>query len=124
VIPSQIRQLFQNLISNALKFSKKDVRPVITIGHKFIKRENIHSDELWPADVYLQLSFKDNGIGFRQEYAEKIFNLFDRLNSTSAYEGTGMGLAICKKIAENHGGTIYASSEPGKGAEFTFVIPA
>lgn len=124
VVPSQMRQLFQNLVSNALKFSKKEVPPEITIRHKFIKRENIQSGSLWPADEYLQLSFKDNGIGFSQEYAEKIFNLFDRLNSTTDYEGTGMGLAICKKIAENHGGTISASSEPGRGSEFIVVIPA
>lgn len=124
IIPSQMQQLFQNLISNALKFSRKEVPPEIVIKHKFIKRENIHNDDLWPADEYLQLSFTDNGIGFRQEYAEKIFTLFNRLNNTTAYEGTGMGLAICKKIAENHGGTIAASSEEGKGAEFTVLIPA
>ena len=124
VIPSQMRQMFQNLLSNALKFSKKSVAPEISIQHKFIRQENIHSEELWPADTYLQISFKDNGIGFEQEYAEKIFNLFDRLNSTSAYEGTGMGLAICKKIAENHGGTISASSKLEKGTEFSVIIPA
>jgi PAS domain S-box-containing protein len=124
VIPSQMRQLFQNLLSNALKFSRKEVPPEIIIQHKYIKREDIHSDELWPASEYLQLSFKDNGIGFRQEYAEKIFNLFDRLNSTSTYEGTGIGLAFCKRIAENHGGTISASSEPEKGSEFIVIIPA
>jgi PAS domain S-box-containing protein len=124
VIPSQMQQLFQNLLSNALKFSKKEVPPEITIQHEFIKRENTHSDDLWPTNEYLQISFNDNGIGFKQEYAEKIFNLFDRLNSTSAYEGTGIGLAVCKKIVENHGGTITARSEPGKGSEFTILIPA
>jgi PAS domain S-box-containing protein len=124
IIPSQMRQLFQNLISNALKFSKKEVPPEIIVQYKFLNREDIPTDELWPADEYLQLTFKDNGIGFKQEYAEKIFNLFDRLNSSSSYEGTGMGLAICKKIVENHGGRISASSELGVGSEFTIVIPA
>jgi signal transduction histidine kinase len=107
-----------------LKFSKKEVPPEIIIQHQFIKRETIQSNELWPANEYLQLSFKDNGIGFEPKYAKKIFNLFDRLNTKSEYEGTGIGLAFCKRIVENHGGTIAASSEPGKGAEFTVVIPA
>jgi signal transduction histidine kinase len=124
VIPAQIRQLFQNLVSNSLKFSKKEVPPEIIIQHQFIKRETIQANELWPANEYLQLSFKDNGIGFEPKYAKKIFNLFDRLNTKNEYEGTGIGLAFCKRIVENHGGTIAASSEPGKGAEFTVVIPA
>jgi signal transduction histidine kinase len=118
-----MRQLFQNLISNSIKFSKKEEPPVINITHKYVTEVNT-KEKLWPADQYLQIAVEDNGIGFEQEHAEKIFHLFDRLHSKAAYEGTGLGLAICKKIAENHGGTIIAQSEAGKGSIFTLVIPA
>ncbi|HEX8333031.1 MAG TPA: PAS domain S-box protein [Segetibacter sp.] len=123
IIPSQMRQLFQNLISNSIKFSKKEDPPVLNITHEYLPEVNTE-EKLWPADQYLQIKVADNGIGFEQEHAEKIFHLFDRLHSKSAYEGTGLGLAICKKIAENHGGTIIAQSQPGKGSIFTLIIPA
>ncbi|HEV7348772.1 PAS domain S-box protein [Telluribacter sp.] len=124
VIPSQMGRLFQNLISNSLKFSRKEEAPLITITWEFLDKEMVDSDEIWPAEQYLQIQFRDNGIGFEQEYAERIFNLFDRLHNKSTYEGTGVGLAICRKIVENHGGTIKAQSSPGEGAEFTIIIPA
>jgi PAS domain S-box-containing protein len=124
VIPSQMGRLFQNLISNALKFSKKEEAPLITITSAFLERANVNDEGLWPAEQYLRMQFKDNGIGFEQENAERIFNLFDRLHARSAYEGTGVGLAICRKIAENHGGIIKARATPGEGAEFTIVLPA
>ncbi|HYO21366.1 MAG TPA: PAS domain S-box protein [Flavisolibacter sp.] len=124
VIPTQMGRLFQNLISNSLKFSRKLEPPVITIASAFLDKTKMKEEGLWPSEQYLQLDFKDNGIGFEQEYAERIFNLFDRLHGRSAYEGTGVGLAICRKIAENHGGTIKARSVPGEGAEFTIIIPA
>ncbi|MFN2440823.1 MAG: PAS domain S-box protein, partial [Chitinophagaceae bacterium] len=122
VIPSQMKRLFQNLISNSLKFSKEGVTPEININYEYIKKETVDED-LWPAEQYLQLRFKDNGIGFHQEHAARIFNLFDRLHTRHAFEGTGLGLAICKKIAENHGGTLKAYSKPGEGAEFSLIIP-
>jgi PAS domain S-box-containing protein len=122
IIPSQMQRLFQNLISNSLKFSKGNQVPEITIICDYLKKELV-DDDVWPAEQYLRVRFIDNGIGFEQEYAERIFNLFDRLHTRSAYEGSGLGLAICKKIAENHGGTLKAKSEPGKGAEFTLLIP-
>jgi PAS domain S-box-containing protein len=125
VIPSQIRQLFQNLISNAIKFSKPDVTPEITISHQYISRTEADGDpalELAPA--YVKILVSDNGIGFRQEYAEKIFGLFTRLHGRSVYEGSGLGLTICKRIAENHGGTIHAESKPGQGSTFTVILPA
>ena len=124
VIPMQMGRLFQNLISNSLKFSRKDVTPLIEITSEYLDKGKVNEEGLWPSEQYLQLHFKDNGIGFEQEYAEKIFNLFDRLHGRSSYEGTGVGLAICRKIAENHGGTIKAKSAPGEGAEFTIIIPA
>jgi PAS domain S-box-containing protein len=108
VVPTQIGQLFQNLITNSLKFSRREETPLITISSTFIEKSKVNEEGLWPAEQYLQMQFRDNGIGFEEEYAERIFNLFDRLHSRSAYEGTGVGLAICRKIAENHGGIIKA----------------
>jgi PAS domain S-box-containing protein len=124
MIPAQMRQLFQNVLSNAIKFSRKGIPPVIDINCQFIKKENIDTSFLWPSEQYLKISIRDNGIGFDQQDADKIFNLFDRLHSRSAYEGSGLGLAICKKIAENHGGMMYAESKPGEGAEFSLILPA
>jgi PAS domain S-box-containing protein len=124
IIPSQMRQVFQNLISNSLKFSKKDNRPEVRITHEYIEKDKIDTTDLWPSEQYLRIKVKDNGIGFDQQYAERIFNLFDRLHGKSAYEGTGLGLAICRKIIENHGGTISATSVYGEGAEFIIVIPS
>jgi signal transduction histidine kinase len=123
VIPSQMQQLLQNLISNSIKFSKKEEQPIINITHEYVAEANTE-EKLWPADQYLKINVEDNGIGFEQEHAEKIFDLFDRLHSKSAYEGTGLGLSICKKIADNHGGTIMAQSERGKGSTFTLILPA
>ena len=124
IIPAQMRQLMQNVISNAIKFSRNGVPPVIDITHQFIKKESIDTSGLWPSHEYLKITIRDNGIGFDQQYAERIFNLFDRLHSKSTYEGSGLGLAICKKIAENHGGMMYAKSNPGDGAEFSVILPA
>lgn len=113
VVDSQMRQLFQNLISNALKFSKKDVVPQITITNTTEKIDRIE---------YLKITFEDNGIGFDQAYAEKIFSVFQRLHGRQEYPGTGIGLAICQKICENHDGYIEANSEEGKGAKFTIYL--
>ena len=124
VIPSQMRQLFQNLISNALKFSRKGVPPRIELTHAYLPKETVREEGVWPADQYLQIVFRDNGIGFSQEHAEKIFQSFGRLHARSAYEGTGLGLAICRRIAENHGGALSARSEEGKGSEFLLLLPA
>jgi PAS domain S-box-containing protein len=124
VIPAQIRQLFQNLISNSLKFSRKDVKPKITITHNFHDGSELQNENLKPAIRYLQLMISDNGIGFKQEHAQKIFGLFTRLHARSSYEGSGLGLSICKRIIENHEGIITAASDPGAGATFTITIPA
>lgn len=111
IIPSQIRQLFQNLVINALKFSRDDLAPEIRIS--------AHQS----GSGFYEISVRDNGIGFEQKYADKIFSLFSRLHSYDQFEGTGIGLAICKKIAEKHGGHIDASSEPGQGAVFVLSLP-
>lgn len=123
VYPSQITQLFQNLLSNALKFSKENSPLSIQISHSYKKPSQINGYAVQKAPQYLQLRVVDNGIGFNNEAAEKIFGLFNRLHSKAQFEGTGLGLAICKKVAENHGGTIYASSRPGQGAVFTVLLP-
>ena len=106
-----IRQLFQNLISNSLKYRKPDQSLEITI-HSCKIEQNI-----WG------ISVTDNGIGFDDKHIDRIFKPFERLHSRQTYNGTGMGLAICRKIVERHGGTITAKSSPGNGATFTFTIP-
>ncbi|HUC80620.1 MAG TPA: PAS domain-containing protein [Flavisolibacter sp.] len=124
VVPSQFRQLFQNLISNSLKFVREGVQPLITIHCTQATADDINSYQLAPASTYLKISFADNGIGFENEYAQKIFAIFHRLHGRSEYEGSGIGLAICKKIVEHHGGVIFATGQPDEGATFTIIIPA
>ncbi|HYC85133.1 MAG TPA: PAS domain-containing protein [Chryseosolibacter sp.] len=125
VIPSQMRQLFQNLFSNAIKFSRPGISPLIEVTHRFISLpERERPVGIDHAPLYLEIRVKDNGIGFKQEYAEKIFGLFARLHSRSVYEGSGLGLTICKRIAENHGGTIRAESAIGSGTSFFILLPA
>ena len=124
IIPSQFRQLFQNLLSNSLKFVREDLPPRISITHTFLQPGDAELLQLKKADRYLKLQFVDNGIGFDDEYAAKIFAIFQRLHGRSEYEGTGIGLAICKKIVEHHGGIIYASGQLQQGATFTVILPA
>jgi PAS domain S-box-containing protein len=123
-IPLQMSQLFTNLISNALKFIKPGVDPVINISAVKMSRAEVKAAPALDLNVpYYKISFEDNGIGFEQEYAEQIFNIFQRLHLKSAYEGTGIGLALCKKIAQNHHGDIYAESKKNKGAAFNIILP-
>ncbi len=110
--PSQMRQLFQNLFSNAIKFRRTD-RPL---------RIQVGATRL-PAASVIQLQVRDNGIGFESRFAERVFGPFERLHGRSEYPGTGIGLTICQRIAERHGGTISASSELGQGATFTITLP-
>jgi PAS domain S-box-containing protein len=121
-IKLQMTQLFSNLVSNALKFCTKD--PVIRITSRNLSLKEIKGNlRLDPATAYSEVIVSDNGIGFEPEYSEQIFRIFQRLNGRSEYAGTGIGLAICKKIIENHGGVITAAAEPGKGAAFSIIIP-
>lgn len=123
VISFQIQQLFVNLIGNALKYSKPGIPPVIKIDcEKLAARDNPE----FITDTrkkFLKISISDNGMGFDQQYAEKIFILFHRLHNNTEYVGTGIGLSICKKIAENHNGFIIAEGKPGIGATFTVYLP-
>lgn len=123
VIPSQISQLFQNLLANALKFSREDVPPRLRITHTVVQTPPPAMPEVKKAEQYLQIRFEDNGIGFEPQQAEGIFGLFQRLHPRTTYEGSGLGLAICKKVVVNHGGAISAASEPGKGSTFTVTLP-
>lgn len=116
----QLRQLFGNLVSNSLKFS--DHLPRIEIESTIIDIP-AGTNDLVNTGKYAQIIFKDNGIGFDQKYADQVFVVFKRLNNRQFYSGTGIGLALCKKIVERHGGTISASSELGKGATFTILLP-
>ncbi|RYJ40432.1 response regulator [Flavobacterium beibuense] len=121
-VPSQLRQIFQNLISNSLKFSKKDISPIIQISSELITEKNFDA----PADdngLFCRITVTDNGIGFDERYLDKIFIIFQSLNDRREYEGTGIGLAIAKKIIEKHNGLITAKSQPGEGASFIIILP-
>lgn len=123
-VPLQMNQLVYNLVGNALKFTKENTPPVITIQSRFLSKEEVqgfHSlNAAWP---YCEIVFQDNGIGFDQQFAEKIFEIFQRLHGKLQYEGTGIGLALCKKIADHHQGEIYAMSQEGEGASFHIILP-
>ena len=118
----QIRQVFQNIISNALKFSKPGEPPLIEIFSTSISQKSFDAEQNEDGLFYL-ISIKDNGIGFDEKYVNNIFDLFERLHSKDTYEGTGIGLAIAKKIIEKHHGLITASSKTGGGAEFKIILP-
>jgi hypothetical protein len=122
--PVEMMQLFRNLISNALKFSKNDVNPVVTIIVGSVSDKDVKNiAPIRPALEFCKIEVKDNGIGFEPEYFQRIFNIFQRLHTKTEYEGTGIGLAMCKKIAQNHGGDIYAEAVLGEGALFTIILP-
>lgn len=123
VIPFQMQQLLLNLISNAIKYSCSTIPPKIKIGVRKTKGAVLHHPEIQAEKEYFEFSVQDNGIGFDQEHAEKIFELFQRLHNKDKYFGTGVGLAICKKIVHNHNGFILARSRPGEGAVFYFYLP-
>ena len=109
--PLQMRQLLQNLASNALKFHREGVPPRVEITGQL---DN---------GARARIVVADNGIGFDEKYAERIFTMFERLHGRGSYEGTGIGLAICRKIAERHGGEIAARSTPGQGSTFIVTLP-
>ncbi len=118
IIPFQFRQMIHNLIGNALKFSKPEIPPHITIKSEIVSEPSPLGDT-----EACHISISDNGIGFDPQYSKKIFEVFQRLHDRTEYSGTGIGLAIVKKIVENHNGIITAESEPSKGARFDIYIP-
>ncbi len=122
----QLRQLFQNLIGNALKFQHEGRAPLVAVRGRVLTPAEVQALELAPDDVYVphcEITVTDNGIGFDPAHGQRIFGVFQRLHSHEAYEGTGIGLAICRKIVERHGGSIFAIGTPGEGACFTVRLP-
>src|SRR5690606_25534899 len=120
----QLNQLFINLVSNSLKYTKEGEIPSIKIQSK---KTSGKTDKNIPENdkrTFYKITITDNGIGFEQEFSEKIFNLFQRLHGKTDYPGTGVGLAICKKIVDNHKGYITAKSSLGNGAKFSIYLPA
>jgi PAS domain S-box-containing protein len=114
--PLQMRQLFQNLIGNSLKYTSPDRRTTITIGQQ-------HFPDQYNNQTYVRLVIEDNGIGFKEEHQEQIFDIFQRLHTRKQFQGTGIGLSICKKIIQHHKGTISAEGIPDQGAKFCITLP-
>jgi light-regulated signal transduction histidine kinase (bacteriophytochrome) len=117
---TQMRQLFQNLFSNSLKFRKKDVPPKITVSGRLFNRE----DDSRQLVEHCEIVIADNGIGFDNKYADRIFAIFQRLHGKTEYDGTGIGLATVRKIVDRHAGMIEADGVPGEGATFRITLPA
>ncbi|GGG58297.1 ATP-binding protein [Bizionia arctica] len=120
----QMEQLFANLISNALKYKSTIDTPIIEITSKKIAAIDLPENVIRTNKYYYKITFTDNGIGFDEKYADKIFEVFQRLHQKTEYSGTGIGLAICKKIVENHNGFMYAKGKLGEGAQFIVYLPA
>jgi light-regulated signal transduction histidine kinase (bacteriophytochrome) len=116
---TQINQLLQNIILNALKFHQENVPPIVNISTRTIERQ-VGGQSI----SFFQILIEDNGIGFDEKYLDRIFGVFQRLHGRNVYEGTGIGLAVCKKIVDRHNGRITAESAPGKGATFIITLPA
>lgn len=127
----QLGQLFFNLLANALKFSRQDQAGHPTTPHITIRSRRIADSDL-PDSVkptrlvpfYERIEIHDNGVGFDEKYLDRIFQVFQRLHGKNEFAGTGIGLAICQKVVDNHGGVITATSKPGKGATFSVYLPA
>jgi two-component system CheB/CheR fusion protein len=127
-IPSQINQLFYNLVGNALKFSKLGKPASLSISSRILPSEETENESNLRFNLNKQLSyseicFKDNGIGFEQQFAEQIFSIFERLNNQEQYSGTGIGLALCQKIVQHHHGGIRAEGKENDGASFYVLLP-
>ena len=124
-IPLQMNQLFYNLVSNAIKFCCKDDKmPLLTITSRELPFDEVKKHKVLNPDItYCEIVFTDNGIGFEQQYEKRIFTIFQRLHNNDTYLGTGIGLAISKKIIENHSGEIFATAKPGAGAIFHVILP-
>lgn len=121
IVPSLTVQLFNNLLNNAIKFRSSN-NPIITISAREIEKSE-REHWLLPEKVFYEIAVQDNGIGFEQEFEERVFQIFQRLHGKAEYPGSGIGLSICKKIVEKHSGIIYAKSEVGKGATFFIILP-
>jgi signal transduction histidine kinase len=123
VIPFQFRQLLYNLVNNAIKFAKPGTPPHITITSETVKGADVKTENLNSQISYCHISVTDNGIGFDPQYSKRIFEVFQRLHGKDEYSGTGIGLAIVKKIVDNHNGAISATGTIGGGARFDIYLP-
>ena len=121
--PLQMRQLFQNLIANALKFRRPGETPIVRISSELSTATDYSLAGARPRDKIVRVKVEDNGIGFDQKFADQIFVVFQRLHTKQEYEGTGIGLAVCRKITDRHGGSIVAHSQEGRGATFEVSLP-
>jgi len=125
VIPFQIQQLFLNILGNSLKYAKPNVPLRIAITCEKVDSKDFSTLRVKNTNIhYYKISIQDNGLGFEQQYAQIIFNPFQRLQNKEEYAGTGIGLSICKKVVENHAGVITAESKVGEGSTFSFFLPA
>ena len=122
-IPSQMKQLFDNLLNNSIKFRKPNVHPTINIRCLRLSRRQKEQHHLDTGNTWFKIDFTDNGIGFEPEFNARIFQIFQRLHGKTEYPGSGIGLAICKKIIDQHKGLIYAAGESDNGATFTIILP-
>ena len=122
-VPSEMKQLFGNMLSNAIKFRKSAVVPQISVQAVKLGKAEKNAFGLPQNATFHKIEIQDNGIGFEPEYSEKIFQVFQRLNGKAEYPGSGIGLAICKKIVEKHNGLVFAKSLPDQGATFTVILP-
>jgi two-component system CheB/CheR fusion protein len=123
-VPLQMNQLFYNLLGNAIKFSKSDVAPAIHISCRMLTAVEAQTHpSLNSTSSYYEIIFSDNGIGIDEAFMEQVFQIFQRLNARDRFEGTGIGLALCKKIVLNHKGEIYVSSKEGVGTAFHVLLP-
>lgn len=123
VIPTQMSQLFNNLLSNSLKFTQEERQPEIAIRSEQLSKADQMNYGLPSRGDYVRITFSDNGIGFENNDSSRIFTLFQRLRGRSEFEGAGIGLAVCKKVVENHAGIIMASGQARQGAVFTIILP-
>ena len=123
-IPLQIHQLFYNLINNSLKFSKENQPAIIRISSRHLPPEEVKQHpELLPELSFCEITLSDNGIGFNPEFSEQIFGLFKRLGTRKTFSGSGIGLALCRKVVNNHNGVIYAEGQVQEGATFHIILP-
>ena len=122
--PLQMRQLLQNLITNGLKFRRVEEPPLVKVAGKYLRDRQHRKSGMSPAEEQCRIVVEDNGIGFEEKYRDRIFGVFQRLHPRDVFEGTGIGLALCRKIVERHGGQIIAHSVPGQGSVFEVLLPA
>lgn len=123
VVPHQMSQVFSNILLNSIKYKRTDVDPLISISTPLVDTDSVSIPGVRKPQRFWRISVADNGIGFEPAYAERIFEVFQRLHGANEYQGTGIGLAICRKIMQAHNGHITAEGRPGEGSVFHIYLP-